>query len=65
MLLHSRPRADVTNCTTKKSDQSELKNLPQKKILLQLHSNFQVFVIGLRAFPGGSITFLEITLAPN
>ena len=31
----------------KKSEQSELKNVPQTKIFLQLHSNFQLFAIGL------------------
>ena len=49
----------------KKSEQSKLKNLPRAKVFLQLHSNFQLFAIGLGAFHSGSITFLEITLVPN
>ena len=49
----------------KKSEQSKLKNLPRAKVFVQLHSNFQLFAIGLRALLSGSITFLEITLVPN
>ena len=43
----------------------QAKKLPQEKIFLQLHSNFQLFAICLRAFHGESITFLEINLVPN
>ena len=62
--VHSKRRINV-NYTAKESEQSKLKNLPQAKIFLQSHSNFQLFAIGLKAFRSGSITILEITLVPN
>ena len=39
--------------------------MPQANFFLHLNSNFQLFEIGLRAFRGGNITFLEITMVPN
>ena len=35
------------SCAAKKSEQSKLKNLPQVELVLQQHSNFQLFAIVL------------------
>ena len=59
----------LKSCTSKKSEQRDLKSPPQVKILLTFVLRFLTFrdsfKLVQRAFWGGSITLFEINLVPN